>query len=71
MCIFVEFHQMKNGLSACFAFSMKANVFSFTSSSIVSIRFLVSGPVSVILPSAKEWITPRGPNRFLNSGLFG
>ncbi len=71
MCILVEFHQMKNGLFAAFARCMKSNVLVLTSSSIVSIRFFVSGPVSVILPLAKEWITPRGPNFFLNSGLFG
>ena len=29
---------------------------------MVSIRFMVSGPVSSILPSAQLWITPRGPN---------
>jgi hypothetical protein len=62
---------MKNGLSACLAFSMNAKVFALTSSSIVSIRLRVSGPVSVMAPFAKEWITPRGPNRFLNSGFFG
>ena len=71
MCILVEFHQMKNGLLACLARAMKSNVLAFTSSSIVSIRFLVSGPVSVMRPSAKLWITPRGPNFFLNSGFFG
>jgi hypothetical protein len=34
-------------------------------------RRLVSGPVSMMRPSATLWITPRGPNVFLNSGLFG
>ena len=45
------------------------------SSSMVSMRFLVSGPVSLIvcppLPSAMQWSTPRGPNCFLNFGSFG
>ena len=37
----------------------------------VSMRFLVSGPVSSILPSAEDLITPRGPNFFRNSGSLG
>ena len=41
---------------------------------MVSIRFRVNGPVSSIFcplfPSAQQWRTPRGPNRFLNSGSF-
>ena len=45
------------------------------SSSTVSMRFLVSGPVSSIfwVPSgfAQVCRTPRGPNFFLNSGFFG
>ena len=44
------------------------------SSSIVSMRFLVSGPVSSIfcppLPSATQWSTPRGPNFFLNCRIL-
>ena len=71
MCIRVEFHQMKNGLSACFARSMKSSVLAVTSSSMVSMRLRVSGPVSVMRPSEKLWMTPRGPKRFLNSGFFG
>ena len=50
---------------------MKSSALAVTSSSIVSMRFLVSGPVSVMRPSAKLWMTPRGPNFFLNSGSFG
>ena len=45
MCMRVEFHQRKNGLSAFFAFSMKSSASVVTSSSTVSMRFLVSGPV--------------------------
>ena len=71
MCILVEFHQRKNGFLACLARCMKSIALVFTSSSKVSIRFLVSGPVSVILPPAKEWITPRGPNRCLKAGSLG
>jgi hypothetical protein len=41
------------------------------SSSIVSMRWLVRGPVSSILPPAKLCMTPRGPKRFLNSESFG
>ncbi len=70
-CIRVEFHHRKNGLFATLARCMKSSALTVTSSSIVSIRLRVSGPVSVILPSAKLWITPRGPNFFLNSGSFG
>lgn len=62
---------MKNGLPAFCDRSMKSIVFSLTSSSNVSIRLRLSGPVSVMRPSAKTWITPRGPNFFLNSGFFG
>ena len=58
-------------LSACFARSMKSSALALTSSSMVSMRLRVNGPVSVMRPSAKLWITPRGPNFFLNSGFFG
>ena len=71
MCMRVEFHQMKNGLFAFLAFSMKSSAFSVTSLSIVSIRLIVSGPVSSMRPSEKLWMTPRGPNFFLNSGFCG
>ena len=45
MCMRVEFHQTKNGLSSFFASAMKPIASVVTSSSMVSIRFLVSGPV--------------------------
>ena len=64
----VEFHQRKNGLSSFLARSMKSSALAVTSSSIVSMRFRVSGPVSVMRPSAKLWMTPRGPNFFLSAG---
>ena len=70
MCMRVEFHHRKNGLSSFAARSMKSIALALTSSSIVSMRFFVSGPVSVIVPSAKLWITPRGPKFFLNSGVL-
>ena len=41
--------------------SIKLSERSNTSSSNVSIRLRVSGPVSVILPLAYDSITPRGP----------
>ena len=50
---------------------MNSTVAFEVSSSIVSMRFFVSGPVSSILPPANEWITPRGPYFLLNSGPFG
>ena len=72
MCMRVEFHQRKNGLSAFFASVMKRSASLVTSSSIVSIRFLFSGPVLSIfcVPSglAQVWITPRVPNLFRSSG---
>jgi hypothetical protein len=71
MCIRVEFHHRKNGLFACLARVMKSSAFAVTSSSIVSMRLRVSGPVSVMRPSAWLWITPRGPKFFLNAGSFG
>ena len=46
-------------------------VLAIGSSSTVGIREVVSGPVSSILPSADDLMTPRGPNFFRNSGSFG
>ena len=75
MCIRVEFHQQKNGLSSLTAFSMNFRLASRNSSSTVSMRLMVSGPVFSIfcVPSglAQLCSTPRGPNFFLNSGSFG
>ncbi len=51
-CIRVPFHQTKNGLPAALARSMKSMAAATDSSSIVSMRFLVSGPVSSMRPSA-------------------
>ena len=76
-CMCVVLNQTKNGLpSSCWRL-MKSLAATTNSSSQVSIRFLVSGPVSLIfcLPTlpqrgitvgsslsvAHEWITPRGP----------
>lgn len=62
----------KKGVPASVWRRMKSIAESRNSSSQVSIRFLVSGPVSSMrwVPSspAHEWITPRGPNRSLNPG---
>ena len=53
----VVLYQRKNGFPSLWHLSMKVRAWSVTSSSIVSIRFLVSGPVSSILcpplPSAQ------------------
>ena len=78
------FSHTKNGLPALFCRLMKSVAAATNSSSQVSIRFLVSGPVSSIfcLPTlpqrgisvgsslsvAQEWITPRGPKFFLKFG---
>ena len=71
MCMRVEFHHRKNGLSDFAARSMKSSALSVTSRVDGLHALAVSGPVSVMRPSAKLWITPRGPNFFLNSGFFG
>ena len=65
-CMRVPFHQQKKGLSALHLPVDEVLGRGEVSSSIVSIRFLVSGPVSSIvwppLPSALHLSTPRGPN---------
>ena len=82
MCVVLS--QTKNGVPSAACRSMKSSPCSSTSSSIVSIRFLFSGPVSSIrcLPTrpkrgssvsssssvAQEWMTPRGPKRSLKWG---
>ena len=71
MCILVEFHHRKNGFSAFTDCSMNPIARALTSSSMVSMRLRVSGPVSSMRPSAKLWITPRGPNFLRNAGSFG
>ena len=71
MCIRVEFHQTKNGLPSAWAFSMNSSAAAVTSSSTVSIRLRVSGPVSTISPPAVERMTPRGPKRSLKAGSLG
>ena len=77
--MWVKLTHRNTGLPALTCFSMKSAERAAMSSSIVSIRFLVSGPVSSIVcvptgRSAKLWITPRGP-KFLrklgNSGSLG
>ena len=77
-CMWVKLTHKNTGLPALTCFSRNSAERAAMSSSIVSIRFLVSGPVSSIfcVPSgwAKLWITPRGA-KFLrklgNSGSFG
>ena len=72
MCMRVEFHQRKNGLSAFFAFSRYSSEALVTSSSMVSMRLMVSGPVLSIfcVPSefAQQWSTPRVPYFFRIAG---
>ena len=74
-CIAVELYQRKNGWSALACFSIQAMARSVISSSIVSIRLMVRGPVSVTfwppLPSEMQCRTPRGPNFFLKAGSLG
>ena len=70
MCVVLS--HTKNGVSPAWASAMNRSASGTTSSSIVFIRSLVSGPVSsmrwVPSPFAQEWMTPRGPNLFRKSG---
>ena len=71
MCVVLT-HRKNGACSACLR-SMKSTAPSTISSSIVSIRFRVSGPVSLIavLPSALPLLcsTPRGPYLSRNFGV--
>ena len=64
-CMPVVLNQTKNGLPAVCWRLMKSTAPARVSSSIVSIRFFVRGPVLSIfwVPSglAQVWSTPRGP----------
>ena len=72
-CMWVALNHTKNGCSAAALSRMKTEAAARNSSSTVSIRFLVSGPVSSMrwVPSsfAHEWMTPRGPNRSRKFGM--
>ena len=86
-CVRVVLCQRKNGLPSFTARSMKSSAPARNSPSTVSMRFLVSGPVSSMrcLPTtpqrassvgslravAQECSTPRGPKRSLKDGSFG
>src|SRR5262245_56361827 len=71
-CMWVVLNHTKNGVPAVCCRLMKSLVEARNSSSTVSMRFLVNGPVFSIfwppLPSAQQCSTPRGPHRFRNSG---
>ncbi len=71
-CMWVELNQTKNGVSAECWRLMKSIAASANSSSTVSMRLRVSGPVSSIfclLPfRAQECSTPRGPKFLRKSG---
>ncbi|MNZ92480.1 hypothetical protein D3C78_1115070 [compost metagenome] len=69
-CMRVVFIQTKNGLSALTCLSMKLIAAWVVSSSMVSMRLLFSAPVSSILPSALDLITPRG-EAALTKGSLG
>ena len=85
MC--VVFSHTNQGLPAFSCRLMKSMAAAANSSSQVSMRFLVRGPVSLIfcLPTlpqrgwtvlssvlvAQEWMTPRGPKVSRNFGSFG
>ena len=85
--MWVVFSHTKNGLPASFWRLMKSFAAATISSSTVSMRLRVSGPVSSIfcLPTrpqrgcsvgsslsvAQQCRTPRGPNFSLNCGSFG
>src|SRR6478735_8603566 len=63
MCMRVGLNQTKNGLRSRTAPSMKSVVAFRNSSSIVSMRFLVSGPVS------SHFCLPQGPKRGSSPGV--
>ena len=71
-CMCDVLNHTKNGSPASWAAWMNFLAAARNSSSHVSIRFLVRGPVFSIfwppLPSAQQCNTPRGPYFFLNSG---
>ena len=71
-CMCVVLSQTKNGVPLASASVMNRSASGTTSSSIVFIRSLVSGPVSsmrwVPSGSAHAWMTPRGPKFFRKSG---
>src|SRR3974377_1668817 len=86
-CMWVVFTHTKNGFLAVFFRWMKSTAVLVMSSSIVTVRALVSGPVSLhtCLPTlpkrgstvgssvseALQSITPRGPYFARNSGSLG
>src|SRR5206468_9619038 len=71
-CMCVVLHHTKNGVPARYCLLINLVAPSTISSSMVSIRFFVSGPVSSIFcppfPLDQQCRTPRGPYFFLNSG---
>ena len=71
MCIRVEFHHRKNGLFACLR--PLHEIERLRRDLLVDGLHPLPGQWAGVrdLPSAKLWITPRGPNCFLNSGSFG
>jgi len=66
----VVFIQVKNGLLALTCRCMKSIAAAVVSSSIISIRLELSGPVSSILPSADAFNTPRGVLLLVNAVSF-
>ena len=69
-CMRVVFIQVKNGLLALACRCMKSIAAAVVSSSIVSMRLRLSGPVSSILPSADAFSTPRGELDLTNAVSF-
>ena len=65
MCIRVELNQTKNGFLSLLARSMKSSEASRNSSSTVSMRFLVSGPVS------SHFCLPHGAEARVVAGRLG
>ena len=71
MCIRVEFHHTKNGLSSLTR--VLHEVERRRGDLLVDGLHALLGQRAGVLDLAvrEEWITPRGPNFFLNSGSFG
>ena len=66
----VKFIHVKKGLPAFAWRPMKSMAAAVVSSSIVSMRLRLSGPVSSIFPPAQVCRTPRGV-KFFRIGSFG
>ena len=73
MCMRVEFHHTKNGLPSLCALSMNASAAGgdLLVDRLHALLGQRAGVLDLAAVALALWITPRGPNFFLNSGSFG